>query len=559
LEAPLKQLSWGEMTEYQRSAEGISPRSVVAERTASSWRWSLAWQDILTGAPAAWFPLALALGFGAFLRLWSINSVGYNSDEAVYAGQAAALANDPELAARFPIFRAHPMLFQSILSVFFHFGVHDVVGRLLSVTFGVATIYLVYRLGYLLYGKRTGEVAALIVAVMPYHVVVTRQVLLDGPMTFFSTLSLLMIASFAVTTRPAYLYASGAAMGLTFMSKETGFIMVAGIYAFLAVTPRINVRVRDLAITGACIFLTIIPHPVSVALAGRSSTAQGYLIWQLFRRPNHGWTFYPAVVPSAIGVAVLALAGAGIFLLWRERTWRETLLITWILVPAGVFELWPVKGFQYLLPIVPAVAVLAARTLVRWLPVAVDQNRRRRIATGTFHIAAVTAVVITLFIPSWHRVQPPHSLQLLAGSGGMPGGREAGEWIQTHVPEGAKFLTVGPSMANIIAFYGHREAYGLSVSPNPLHRNPSYKAIDNPDTQMRYSELQYLVWDSFSGSRSPFFADKLVKYKDRYHGYEVHRESVEVRHSDGTTTKEPVIIIYEVRGDVSSSQSTGNE
>ncbi len=547
------------MTEYQNSAEGVRSRAAVAVRTVTPWRWTLAWQDVLTRAPAQWFPLALALGLGALLRLWSINSVGYNSDEAVYAGQAAALANDPELSARFPIFRAHPMLFQSILSVFFKFGVHDYVGRLLSVAFGIATIYLVYRLGYLLYGKHTGEVAALIVAVMPYHVVVTRQVLLDGPMTFFSTLALLMTASFAVTSRPAYLYASGAAMGLTFMSKETGFIMVAGIYAFLAITPQIKVRLRDLVITGACIFLTIVPHPLSVALAGRSKTAQGYLIWQLFRRPNHGWSFYPSVVPHAIGFALIAIAVLGIFLLWRERTWRETLLITWILVPAVVFELWPVKGFQYLLPIAPAIAVLAGRTLVRWLPVVASQSRRRQFVGSTFHIAAISVVVLTLFIPSWQRVQPPHSLQLLAGSGGMPGGREAGEWIQEHVPEGAQFLTVGPSMANIIAFYGHRQAFGLSVSPNPLHRNPSYTAIDNPDTEIRYSELQYLVWDSFSASRSPFFADKLNIYKSRYHGQEVHRETVDVRHSDGTTTKEPVIIIYEVRGDVSSSQSTGNQ
>ena len=330
----------------------------------------------------------VSTGAGAWawccLRLWSINSVGYNSDEAVYAGQAAALANDPELSARFPIFRAHPMLFQSILSVFFKFGVHDYVGRLLSVAFGIATIYLVYRLGFLLYGKRAGEVAAIIIAVMPYHVVVTRQVLLDGPMTFYSTLALLMTASFAVTSRPAYLYAAGAAMGLTFMSKETGFIMVAGIYAFLAITPQIKVRVRDLVITGACIFLTVLPHPLSVALAGRSKTAQGYLIWQLFRRPNHSWSFYPSVVPHAIGYGLIAVAILGIFLLWRERTWREALLITWILVPAIVFELWPVKGFQYLLPIAPAIAVLAARTLVRWLPVVAGQSRRRRFATSVF-------------------------------------------------------------------------------------------------------------------------------------------------------------------------------
>src|SRR5262245_43591801 len=38
--------------------------------------------------------LALALGAGAFLRFWDLIGLGLNTDEAVYAGQAAAIVND---------------------------------------------------------------------------------------------------------------------------------------------------------------------------------------------------------------------------------------------------------------------------------------------------------------------------------------------------------------------------------------------------------------------------------------------------------------------------------
>ena len=55
-----------------------------------------------------------------------------------------------------------------------------------------------------------------------------------------------------------------------------------------------------------------------------------------------------------------------------------------------------------------------------------------------------------------------------------------GLWVKANVPEGATFMTIGPSMANIVQFYGHRKAYGLSISPNPLRRNPSYDPLDNP-------------------------------------------------------------------------------
>ena len=69
-------------------------------------------------------------------------------------------------------------------------------------------------------------------------------------------------------------------------------------------------------------------------------------------------------MPEVIGPLVLAAAVAGLVVLRRRGSWPERLLLCWIAVPVLFFELWPVKGFQYLLPIVAPVAVLAARPLV---------------------------------------------------------------------------------------------------------------------------------------------------------------------------------------------------
>jgi len=107
-------------------------------------------------------------------------------------------------------------------------------------------------------------------------------------------------------------------------------------------------------------------------------------------------------------------------------------------------------------------------------------------------------------------------------------------------------LALGPSMANIIQFYGHRKTYGLSVSPNPLHRNPVYEPVDNPDLRIRHNDLQYIVWDSFTAQRSPFFEENLMKYVKRYHGEAVHTEFVDVPTASGPIQK-PVIVIYSVR------------
>src|SRR5665811_1957363 len=105
----------------------------------------------------------------------------------------------------------------------------------------------------------------------------------------------------------------------------------------------------------------------------------------------------------------------------------------------------------------------------------------------------------------------------LAGTGGMPGGREAGLWIRENVPEGGVFLTTGPTMANIVEYYGQRRAYGLSVSPNPLRRNPAYDPIVNPDRALQLNQIQYIATDVWSAQRSPYFDGKVRRYVSRYH------------------------------------------
>jgi len=485
-----------------------------------------------------------ALAAGAVLRFADLDAVGYNSDEAVYAGQAASLAGDPDLIPYFPVFRAHPLLFQTVLSLAFQDGVSDVGGRALGAFLGVATVLVTYLLGRELYGAAAGALAALVMACMPYHVVVTRQVLLDGPMTLWATVTLLMLARYARTGHAAFLYAGGGSLGLAMLSKETSVILLGAAYAFFALTPSIRLRVRALLGAGLVWLATLLAFPVSMVLAGSVDTGGSFLAWQLLRRPNHTMDFYVTTVPAAVGWGTLLAGGAGLWWLRSQGSWRETLLLCWISVPALFFQAWPTKGFQYLLPIAPALAVLAARALVGLPELLLRRWPTRHVVIRCGAAVAAGALLVSLALPSWARTHVSGGSTFLAGSGGVPGGREAGLWIRQHVPVGSRLLTVGPSMANILQFYGHRRAYGLSVSPNPLHRNPVYEPVPNPDLMIRHNDLQYLVWDSFSAGRSPFFSQKLMRYVARYHGRVVHTEIVTA--AAGGAPR-PVIVIYEVR------------
>jgi 4-amino-4-deoxy-L-arabinose transferase-like glycosyltransferase len=479
------------------------------------------------------------------VRVAFLMDLGFNSDEAVYAGQAASIAGDSQYLPYFPIFRAHPLLFQTVLSIPYQWGVSPLVGRLVAVGFGLGTVVMIYLTGTTLYSRRVGAIAALILAVMPYHVIVTRQVLLDGPLTFFATLCLFFMAKFGATRKMPWFYAAFGALGLTFLAKEAGVLLLGAIYVFVALFG--NVRFRQIVIAGLVFVAVVLPYPLSIVFSGRSTTGEQFLAWQLLRRANHTWEFYFVEVPPVIGWLVLAAALLSVIYLLRRWHWQETLLAVWILVPLAFFELWPVKGFQYLLPLAPPIVIFASRGIVAlWETTSI---KGRNIEWGPWlGRAAVVVVVASLAVTSWLRIQPASgSTEFLAGSGGVPGGREAGEWVAANIPEGAELLALGPSMANIIQFYGNRRAFGLSVSPNPLHRNPVYEPVNNPDLRIRSNDLQYIVWDSFSASRSAFFSDRLLTYVERYHGRPVHTEYVEVRTDDGATVAKPVIVIYEVR------------
>ena len=498
-----------------------------------------------------WRTVAMLSGIVAvavIVRLWHFNDVGYNSDEAVYAGQGAGIAHDSQLAPYFPVFRAHPLLFQSVLAVGYELNQGDWFGRAAAIAFGALCVLATFELGRLLYGIRVGLIGAAVLALMPYHVIVSRQVLLDGPQTFFTTVTLCLLIRFARSGRTLWLCGAGAGMGLSVLAKEPSVIFWGAVYAFFALSPDIRVRFRSALAALAVMAITIVPYPLALAFSGQASTGGSFLAWQLVRRPNHSLSFYFAAVPRSLGYAVCALAILSLVAHTQGRrwTWRETLIACWIGVPVAFLELWPVKGFQYLLPLAPVIAVLSAdgvsvvaRELVRAL--------KRTPSVARTRAVVVTVLLGTLAVPTYAAVSPSSRVTYLAGAGGVPGGRETGRFVEANVPPGATLLTIGPSMANIIEFYGHRRAYGLSVSPNRLRRNPVYEAVANPDLLLRRGDVQYIVWDAFSARRSIHFERRLLSYVSRYRGRAVYTFSAPARADDGSIARVPLIILYAVR------------
>ena len=511
------------------------------------------WRDVLAVRRSYVVAAVAVLAVAAvFVRFWSLTSVGFNSDEAVYSGQAAAMAGDSTYSHLFGVFRAHPLVVQFLVSLVDRvFGVSELGPRALCAVAGVMLVGLSGLIGWRVIGPLGGLLTMALVALSPFAVIVSRQMLLDGPEAVFAALTLLLLVLHAQTGRRPLIYAAAAAAGLTFLCKETGILFGPAIGLYLLFARDLNLRRADVLGALGVYILCLLPYPISVALGGGGQVAQQFFVWQLFRRANHPLGFYLTDVGPSIGIPLLVFAAVGAFFAFRRRRTVDILLLSFTLVPLVFYVFWPVKGYEYVLPIIVPLTVLAVKGLLgiaTMLAGAVAFARERRIHWTRVYALALTAVCTVPMLAGTTTVLASQNAASIAGSGtdsedisgqtpstfiagtgGLQGGREAGQWVHDHTLSDSTFLTIGPTFANIIQFYGVRRALGLSVSPNPLSRNPVYQAVPNADLLIRSGAIQYLVWDRYSAARTSFFSNRVLALVKKYHGtvvYSLHLQDV---------------------------------
>ena len=510
--------------------------------------------------------LILIVGTAAYVRFAGLSQVGFNSDEAVYSGQAAAIAGFQPYGQLFGVFRAHPLLVQFMVALGYTLTGHvsDWLPRMITAGFGVAFAIVCWGIGTVLRGRFLGFAMGMLAALCPYAVLVSRQMLLDGPMTTFVATTMLMLALWLRTEKVLWFYAAAATAALAVLSKEMGVLTVPAVILFVLFSRDLPLRWRrDLPIAAGVFAIAIAPYPLSLLLGGGAHSTNQFVVWQFFRQPNHdAWFYLSSVVPS-LGYVTVGLAALGLASLrWRWQTF-DAMAISVVLCNVVFFQVWPTKGFEYMLPIVPAVIYLAGRgamALGELGPSLARLLRRERIEWRWVAAAALALALISMAPPVVNAATSPRQVGIaaaiatdsdvtanatgtrtfLAGSGGLAASRPSGEWIRTHTLPSARFLTIGPSFANVIQFYGQRKALALSVSPNPLHRNPQYEPVLNPDATIRSGSIQYLVYDSYSASRSQFFARSLLTYVAKFRGVPVF-----TFRQDGPSTP-PDVVIFEV-------------
>ena len=335
--------------------------------------------------------LAALLLLSLALRLPAYFIPHVENDEQIYQTLADKVARDPldyslrgtELLAHLPreIYDTplyeRPPLFVFVLAAF-RGVLGEAWGILVPVLAGTLTLLATYAVARELYGSELALRSAAIASLCPLLLFCSVRILIEALLVLLVTTTV-WLCLVATRKRSTGLFAAtGVVLGLTLLTKETGLLVApVCLFALFREGPR-REKARFLVPLALGALATAAPwylHVYSVLgtfVVWRSSISPEYMerfpfIREIALRP---WHFYASNLALCAPVYVLGwiegLDQARRKLVSTELVWGAAFLLplTWLGMRGGGYQT------RYLLPAVPAFAILAARALQgrgRWL------------------------------------------------------------------------------------------------------------------------------------------------------------------------------------------------
>ena len=214
------------------------------------------------------------------LRFWDIDRFGVRGDEAIYSGQAATLAGDPDRLPYFAVFRAHPLVYQTTLALLYLAGLPDEAARWLVAVSSVGGVVLVWALGRRLAGPLAGLAGAGIYAAVLYSVVNSRMALLDMPAGLLLTLAVYALVRYLDGRRMPWLVFGAVTLALACLTKEVIGAALVGLLVTQIYRP-LRIGWKPIVLFGAVFLAVASIYPISLLVGHGVRSALSYLVWQL--------------------------------------------------------------------------------------------------------------------------------------------------------------------------------------------------------------------------------------------------------------------------------------
>jgi len=351
-------LQWGLPNgNHSWAADGIGPVTALSVARRNFGSWNSGW--FYFKYPTAW-PFLMVAASAPYLG-WLYLTGGWRHPSATYPYGFA----DPERA-----------LF-----------VMAMIGRALSVAFGVGIVAVAYAIANRLLGRHAARWSAFLVATAYPVVYYAHTTNLDISYCFWLVLALYVAIVASDTTRPLPWLVLGVAAAMALSTKEQGFawllpLPVMALAARARATGRLqsvwaaptwwmigagavalavanNVLINPLGFAARIAYL--LGHPLGTVEARLAPVE--FALWKGAKE----WVYVEQLwdgLSSSLGIVLVGVAGAGAF----TALWRRPTAALWLLVPTVVLYYLSLRGLdlitlRYLLPIT-VVALILAGTLL---------------------------------------------------------------------------------------------------------------------------------------------------------------------------------------------------
>jgi hypothetical protein len=321
--------------------------------------------------------------------------------------------------------------------------------RLTTVSFGVGTILVLYKLGKETYGKYIGLLAAFFLSFTYLHVRDSHFGTTDVPMTFLFILTLFYAVRLLQNPEKRNYIRFGIFAGLAAgMKYNAGMICIALLISHFLAMKKLNLpleqRKKYSYYLGIAAFFAAICFLISTpfALLDFSKFWHDFVQEAKHLRYGHyhidlgpGWIYhFKFSLFYGLGLPYLITALLGIFWALWKRTAFDYVLVIQVLF----YYLWMGSGKtvfpRYMTPIVPLLALFTARFLgegIEYIPFSLIRNRPKLKVAGAIILGfGILSMSITNFIQFDMLLMQKDTRTLTR------------EWIQLYLPPQTKIATL---------------------------------------------------------------------------------------------------------------------
>ncbi len=291
-----------------------------------------------------------------------------------------------------------PPVYPLTVSFFFSmFGSNEFVARTVSSVFGVLSILVIYFLGKELYGKRIGLLSSLILSSVPTYWFYSSKALVEGMFIFLVTLFLYTF--YSSLGKKKYMIPSGILLGLIFLTKYTGGVLVVFFVLFILIWKRDLLKSKYLYLSLIAALLTIVPWiSFNLRVYGTPFGSGMFLFGKnlgagMFANFNL-YYLLALVIETSLFLPFIAIGFYTMFKNKDKNFLPFVLLFLIFIIPLSFFE---VKRSRYILGLLPVLTVTAAYSFEQLKKTRIRGMRFRRFVLPLIILLVIVNGAITVY------------------------------------------------------------------------------------------------------------------------------------------------------------------